>query len=43
MAESVLALEEVAVYQKESMILNDISLEIRPGEFVYLIGKTGAG
>ena len=43
MPESVLSLQEVAVYQKESMILNEISLEIRPGEFVYLIGKTGSG
>lgn len=43
MAESVLSLEEVAVYQKESMILNEITLGIRPGEFVYLIGKTGSG
>ena len=43
MPESVLSLKEVAVYQKENMILNDISLEIRPGEFVYLIGTTGSG
>lgn len=43
MAEPVLSLKAVAVYQKESMILNDISLDIRPGEFVYLIGKTGSG
>jgi cell division transport system ATP-binding protein len=43
MSESVLSLNEVAVYQQDNMILNDISLEIRPGEFVYLIGKTGSG
>ncbi len=43
MAESVLSLKEVAVYQQDSMVLNEISLEIKPGEFVYLIGKTGSG
>ena len=43
MAESVLSLKEVAVYQQENMVLNDISLEVKPGEFVYLIGKTGSG
>ena len=43
MAEPVLSLKAVAVYQQDSMILNEISLDIRPGEFVYLIGKTGSG
>ncbi|QLG46170.1 cell division ATP-binding protein FtsE [Costertonia aggregata] len=43
MAESILKLTDVAVFQKENMILNDISLEIKKGEFVYLIGKTGSG
>ena len=43
MSEPVLSLKDVAVYQKDSMILNDISLDVRPGEFVYLIGKTGSG
>ena len=43
MAESVLSLKEVSVYQQDNMVLNDISLEVKPGEFVYLIGKTGSG
>ena len=43
MAESVLSLKEVAVYQQENMVLNDISLDVKHGEFVYLIGKTGSG
>lgn len=43
MAEPVLSLKDVAVYQKENMVLNDISLDVKPGEFVYLIGKTGSG
>ena len=40
MAEPVLSLKDVAVFQKENMVLNDISLDVKPGEFVYLIGKT---
>ncbi len=43
MAEPVLSLKSVAVFQKENMILNEVSLEVKKGEFVYLIGKTGSG
>lgn len=43
MAESILKLTDVAVFQKENLVLNDISLEIKKGEFIYLIGKTGSG
>lgn len=43
MSESILTLKDVAVFQKENMVLNDISLEVKEGEFVYLIGKTGSG
>ncbi|MGJ8659463.1 cell division ATP-binding protein FtsE [Cellulophaga fucicola] len=43
MQDIILELKDVAVYQKESLVLNNISLEIKKGEFVYLIGKTGSG
>lgn len=43
MGESILKLKDVAVFQGENLVLNDISLEIKKGEFVYLIGKTGSG
>ncbi len=43
MSESILELKEVAVFQKESMVLNEVSLDVKKGEFVYLIGKTGSG
>ncbi len=43
MAGSILSLKDVAVFQVDNMVLNDITLEIREGEFVYLIGKTGSG
>ena len=43
MSESILTLKDVAIFQKENLVLNNISLEIKEGEFVYLIGKTGSG
>ncbi|NJB72613.1 cell division transport system ATP-binding protein [Saonia flava] len=43
MSETILKLANVAVFQKENLVLNDISLEVHKGEFVYLIGKTGSG
>ncbi len=43
MEEPILSLKEVSVFQKDNLVLNDINLEMRKGEFVYLIGKTGSG
>ncbi|MBT8308036.1 MAG: ATP-binding cassette domain-containing protein [Maribacter sp.] len=43
MSESILKLKDVAVFQKENLVLKDVSLDIKKGEFVYLIGKTGSG
>lgn len=39
----VIQLNNVKVFQGQNMILHDIDLEIKKGEFVYLIGKTGSG
>ena len=43
MSESIVNLKDVAVFQKDNMVLNDITLDVKKGEFVYLIGKTGSG
>lgn len=43
MSESILELKDVAVFQKDNLVLNEVSLDIKKGEFVYLIGKTGSG
>lgn len=39
----VLQLQNANIYQGSSLILSDVNLTIRKGEFVYLIGKTGTG
>lgn len=43
MSETILALHHAAIYQRESLILSEVDVEIHRGEFVYLIGKTGSG
>ncbi len=43
MQDTILELKDVSVYQKENLVLNNISLKVKKGEFVYLIGKTGSG
>ncbi|EDM43336.1 putative ATP-binding protein involved in cell division [unidentified eubacterium SCB49] len=43
MPEAVLQLKNAEIFQRENLILNDVSVSIDKGEFVYLIGKTGSG
>lgn len=43
MAEPVLHLKNASIFQQESLVLSDISLDIYEGDFMYLIGKTGSG
>ncbi|RRO16456.1 cell division ATP-binding protein FtsE [Flavobacteriaceae bacterium 14752] len=43
MSETILTLQNVAIYQRESLILSQVNVSINKGEFVYLIGKTGTG
>ncbi|NOY51361.1 MAG: ATP-binding cassette domain-containing protein [Chlorobi bacterium] len=40
---SIISLRGLSVFQKNKLVLSDVSLEISSGEFVYLIGKTGSG
>ena len=43
MSQAVLELTNASIFQKENLILEDVSIRIEKGEFVYLIGKTGTG
>jgi cell division transport system ATP-binding protein len=43
MTDTILELKNAAIFQMESLVLNEVSLEVKKGEFVYLIGKTGSG
>jgi len=43
MADNIIDLRHVNIYQSGSPILQDVNLTVRKGEFVYLVGKTGTG
>ena len=43
MSESVLYLRNANIYQENNLILSDVNLEVKEGEFIYIIGKTGSG
>ena len=43
MSDSVLSLKDVTIFQEGKIILDDVNLEIKHGEFIYIIGKTGSG
>tara|TARA_B110000003_G_scaffold247503_1_gene258601 strand:- start:29 stop:712 length:684 start_codon:yes stop_codon:yes gene_type:complete len=43
MSNSVLKLQEVSIFQNNKLVLQDINIDIKQGEFIYLIGKTGSG
>ena len=41
--ENIIKLDNVSIFVKKNLILNNVSLTVSKGEFVYLIGKTGSG
>ena len=43
MSESVIMFRGVSILQGEKEILKDVNFEMKKGDFVYLIGKTGMG
>ena len=43
MAESIIKLENVDVFQGKQMVLHNVNLDIERGGLTYLIGKTGSG
>ncbi|WP_338407181.1 ATP-binding cassette domain-containing protein [uncultured Flavobacterium sp.] len=43
MSKPVLSLKNVTIAQGGKIILSNVNLEVKHGEFIYIIGKTGAG
>lgn len=43
MAEPLISFENAQIYQNNNLVLKDVNVSIQPGEFIYLIGKTGSG
>ena len=43
MSDSVLSLKDVSIFQGGKPVLSEVNLEIKHGEFLYIIGKTGSG
>lgn len=43
MADAIIDLQHVNIYQGDNLVLQDVNLRVNAGEFVYLVGKTGSG
>jgi cell division transport system ATP-binding protein len=43
MAEAIVELKRVNIYQSNTLILGDVNISVNKAEFVYLVGKTGTG
>jgi len=43
MAEIIVELKHANIFQGDNLILQDVNITVDKGEFVYLVGKTGAG
>ena len=41
--ESVIQLKQAVIKQRDNIILRDVNIDIKSGEFIYLIGKVGSG
>lgn len=41
--DNLIRFEHVTIFQDERPVVGDLSVEVKKGEFVYLLGKTGSG
>ncbi len=41
--DTIISFKGCNIYQQDHLVLSDINLEVKKGEFVYLIGKVGSG
>jgi cell division transport system ATP-binding protein len=42
-SDSIISYSHVEIHQSAGLILSDVTFDIEPGDFIYLIGKTGSG
>ena len=43
MSKFILSFSDADIIQNEKIILSKVSIDVLPGEFVFLIGRTGTG
>jgi cell division transport system ATP-binding protein len=43
MENNVIEIKNLSVYQGSNLVLNNVNVSVKKGEFLYLIGKTGSG
>ena len=43
MSQTILSLKNVTIFQEHNAILTNVNLDVKHGEFLYVIGKTGSG
>ena len=39
----IIDLQNISIFQRDNLVLSGVDLQVKQGEFVYLIGKTGTG
>ncbi len=42
-SENIIELKSATIMQEDNVVLRDVNLEIKPGEFIYIIGRVGSG
>lgn len=42
-SDPILQITDTSIYQEDFLVLNDVNFSISKGEFIYLVGRTGAG
>ena len=43
MPETIVKLQDASIFQEDNLVLSNVTLHVKKGEFVYVIGKTGTG
>ncbi len=41
--DTIIHFQDVPVYQRDNLVLSDVTFKLEKGEFLYIIGKTGTG